>query len=274
MIIIKIGGGKEINIKGIAIDLKLFLEKNPNEKIVVVHGANYLRDELAKKLNIEKKVLKSIKGFESVYSDEDSINLILMAYSGLRNKRIVETFLQNNINAIGLTGIDGSLIKGQRNQGIRVNDNGKIKIIRDYSGKPKSVNIDLINLLLNNNYLPIISIPILDENNFAINTENDDVVALLNKELMANLIISFIEAPGFLQDKNNSNSLIKKLSYNDLERLEQKVEGRMKRKIYSIKKLFEQDPSNSKLNVILADGRVENPLINALNENGTIITKD
>ncbi|MEM4397517.1 MAG: acetylglutamate kinase [Candidatus Woesearchaeota archaeon] len=274
MIIIKIGGGKDINIKGIANDLKNFLEKNPNEKIIVVHGANYFRDELAKKLNIEKKVLKSIKGFESVYSDEEAIDLILMSYSGLRNKRIVETFLQNNINAIGLSGIDGSLIIGQRNQGIRINENGKIKIIRDYSGKPKSVNVDLINLLLNNNYLPIISIPILDENNYAINTENDDVISLLNEKLNADLIISFIEASGFLEDRNNPDSLIKKVCYNDLEIMEQKVEGRMKRKIYAIKKLFESDSINSKLKVILADGRVENPLINALNENGTIITKN
>ncbi|MEM3374244.1 MAG: acetylglutamate kinase [Candidatus Woesearchaeota archaeon] len=274
MIIIKIGGGKEININGIAKDLKIFLEKNNNEKIVVVHGANYLRDELAKKLNVEKKVLKSIKGFESVYSDEEAIDLILMSYSGLKNKRIVEKFLQNGLNAIGLSGIDGSLVVGQRNQGIRINDNGKIKIVRDFSGKPKSINLNLLILLLDNKYIPIISIPILDENNFAINTENDDIVSLLNEKLNADLIISFIEARGFLEDKNDENTLIKKLNFSDLEIMEQKVEGRMKRKIYAIKKLFESEYINPNLKIILADGRIESPLMNALNENGTIITKN
>ncbi|MCX7797359.1 MAG: [LysW]-aminoadipate kinase [Melioribacter sp.] len=263
MYLIKIGGGKEINIKGIIADLATL-----KEKFIIVHGANALRDELAQKLNIQKKVVTSISGYDSVLSNEETIDLMMMAYAGLKNKRIVELCHQNGINAIGLSGLDGKVIVGKRNAGIRVRENGKTILLRDFSGKPKSINKHLLNLLLDNGYTPVLCVPLIDENNFAINSENDDIVALLQSEFNVEKIISLIEAPGFLLDKNDENSIVKKISKEELEVMEQKVEGRMKRKILSLRKLFE----NGNTTVIISDGRTEHPIIDALNGKGTIIS--
>ncbi len=263
MYIIKIGGGKEINLRGIIEDLAII-----NDKMIIVHGANALRDELAQKLNIQKKVVTSLSGYDSVLSNEETIDLMMMAYAGLKNKRIVELCHQNGINAIGLSGLDGKVIMGKRNNGIKVRENGKTLLIRDFSGKPKSVNKHLLNLLLDNGYTPVLCVPLIDENNFAINSENDDIVALLQSEFNAEKIISLIEAPGFLLDKNDDNSLVKKISKEQLQEMEQKVEGRMKRKILSLRKLFE----NGNATIIISDGRTEHPVIDALNGKGTIIS--
>lgn len=263
MFIIKIGGGKEINIKGIISDLSTI-----NEKFIIVHGANALRDELAQKLNYQKRIVTSISGYDSVFSTEETIDLMMMAYAGLRNKRIVELCHQNNINAVGLSGLDGKVIKGKRNSGIKVRENGKTLLLRDFSGKPKSINVSLLNLLLENGYTPVLSVPIIDENNFAINSENDDIVALLQNEMKAEKNISLIEAPGFLLDKNDPNSLIKNISKTELALMEEKVEGRMKRKILALRKLFEAGDTT----VIISDGRTEHPIIDALNGKGTIIS--
>lgn len=262
MYIIKIGGGKEINIKGIIYDLSTI-----KEKYIIVHGANALRDELANKMNYQKKIVTSISGYDSVFSTEETIDLMMMAYAGLRNKRIVELCQQNNINAVGLSGLDGKVIQGKRNTGIKVRENGKTLLLRDFSGKPKAINTELLDLLLDNGYTPVLSVPIIDENNFAINSENDDIVALLQNEMKADKNISLIEAPGFLLDKNDPNSLIKKISRTELALMEEKVEGRMKRKILALRKLFE----NGDTTVIISDGRTEHPVIDALNGNGTII---
>lgn len=262
MIIIKIGGGESINIPAIIEDLK-----NIDEKFIIVHGANSLRDELLKKLNIEKKIINSISGYASVFSDEDALDVMMMAYSGLKNKRIVELCQQNGINAIGLTGVDGKLIEGKRNSGIRIRENGKLKIVRDFSGKPKRINVNLLNLLLENNYIPVITVPIIDEEGYAINSENDDIVALLTNELNADKVIQLIEAPGLLEYSKDSNSVISKLSSLELEKIENQVEGRMKRKILAIRKLFEKASPV----VYIYDGRIENPITDALQEKGTTI---
>ncbi len=260
MIIIKIGGGREINLKGVAADLALL-----KEPFVIVHGANAARDELAEKLNKQKKVITSISGYSSVFSDEDTIDLMMMAYAGLKNKRIVELLQQAGVNAVGLSGLDGKMIEGKRNTGIKVREEGKTKIVRDFSGKPKKINMPLLNLILQNGYIPVLSVPIIDENNFAINSENDDIVALLQSELKADKIIQLIEAPGFLADKNNPDSVVKNISQKELEALENQVDGRMKRKILALRKLFEAGPTT----VFIYDGRAEHPVIDALNEKGT-----
>ncbi|TSA28913.1 MAG: [LysW]-aminoadipate kinase [Ignavibacteriales bacterium] len=262
MLLIKIGGGKDLNLVGIVKDLATI-----NEKFIVVHGANALRDELAQKLNIQKKVVTSLSGYDSVFSDKNTIDLAMMAYAGLKNKRIVELFQQNGVNAVGLSGLDGKVIQGKRNSGIKVREGGKTLLLRDFSGKPKAINRQLLDLLLDNGYTPVLTVPLIDENNFAINSENDDIIALLQNEFKAEKIISLIEAPGFLLDKNDPSSLVSKISKTELKEMEQKVDGRMKRKILALRKLFESGDTT----VILSDGRTENPIKDALNGKGTTI---
>ena len=262
MVIVKIGGGSRINLKGIAVDLATL-----DEGFMIVHGANALRDKLAEDLGQPKQALTSVKGYTSVYSDEKLIDVMMMAYAGLRNKRIVELCQQYGINAVGLTGLDGRTVLGQRNKGIRVYENQKQKIIRDFSGKPQSINKGLLTLLMENGYVPVITVPIIDEQNCAINTENDDVVRVLQAALKADTIINLIEAPGFLQDPEDEGSLIPFITATDLESREAQADGRMKRKMMAIRKLFEHRVSR----VIIADGRSEHPVADALEGKGTVI---
>lgn len=262
MIIVKIGGGKGINISGIVKDLAEL-----KERFIIVHGANALRDKLCEDLGQPKQVLTSVKGYTSVYSDEKLLDVMMMAYSGLRNKRIVESCHHHGINAVGLTGLDGKLVRGRRNKGIRVYQDGKLKIVRDFSGKPEEINKPLLELLLENGYVPVLTVPIIDEQDAAINTENDDVVRVLQQALQADTVINLIEAPGFLEDKDNEASLIRKISPAELEALEQQVEGRMKRKMLAVKKLFEHGATK----VIISDGRREHPVADALAGKGSVI---
>ena len=263
MYIIKIGGGSTINTKAIIEDLAEL-----DKPFIIIHGANAFRDKLAEDLNLSKKVLTSVSGYSSVYTDESAMDVMMMAYAGYMNKRIVEMCQQKGINAIGLSGLDGKLIRAKRNNGIRVREEGKTKIVRDYSGKPQEINKELLELLMRNGYTPVLCVPLLDENNFAVNSENDDIVALLQKEFSAEKIISLIEAPGFLDDKDNPDSLIKTISQDELERRETQVDGRMKRKILALRKLFDGGDTT----VILSDGRIDNPIKNALNGGGTVIS--
>ena len=262
MIIVKIGGGADINIEGIIGDLAEL-----DEQFIIIHGANALRDELAEKLGYEKRVVTSVSGYSSVFSDEQALDVMMMAYSGLRNKRVVELCQKKGINAVGLTGLDGRLIQGRRNRGIRVKENGKLLMLKDFSGKPQSINDSLLNLLIDNGYTPVLSVPIIDENGYAINTENDDIVTVLQNTIHADKIIQLIEAPGYLDDPKDMNSVVKEMSQQELIIREEKTEGRMKRKMLALRKLFETGAGQ----VIISDGRTEHPVNDALSGKGTII---
>jgi acetylglutamate/LysW-gamma-L-alpha-aminoadipate kinase len=262
MIIIKIGGGKDINLEGVVQDLAAL-----SFPFVIVHGANAVRDEIAAKMGFPTQTVTSVSGYSSVLSDQNAIDAIMMSYAGLQNKRLVELCQRHGINAVGLSGLDGGLIRGARNKGIRVRQNEKTLMRRDFSGKPKSINTELLRLLLDHGYTPVICIPVLDETNAAINSENDDIVTLLQETLRAETVIQLIEAPGFMEDIHDATSLVRRISSAELADREAQVEGRMKRKILALRKLMEGGAGK----VILSDGRVEHPIQDALSGRGTII---
>ena len=262
MFIIKIGGGESIDLEAIVADLVSI-----EEPVVIVHGANTLRDQITQRMGFKKQVITSTSGFSSVFSDQDAIDAILMAYSGLRNKRLVELCQRHGINAVGLTGLDGRLVQGQRNRGIRVEENGKKLLKRDFSGKPREINDQLLRLLLEQGYIPVLTIPIADEDGFAINSENDDIVTALQVALGAHTVIQLIEAPGLLKDKDLPDSLIPRLDRDQLHAQMEQASGRIKRKLYALHKLA----SVGGTRIIISDGRIKHPLRHALEGGGTRI---
>jgi [amino group carrier protein]-L-2-aminoadipate 6-kinase len=263
-IIVKIGGGAAIDIAAIAADLASL-----TEPVIVVHGANALRASLAAALSKPVKLLTSVSGQTSVHSDDDAIELMMLAYSGLQNKRIVEQLQMKGRNAIGLTGLDGRLITGRRNRGVRVREGERTLLVRDRSGKAAEVNAPLLTMLLSAGLTPVVTMPIADETGAAINSENDDVVAVMADAMQATAIVQLIEAPGLLRDPRDEHSLARRVSLPDLQAWEATAEGRFRRKLRALCRSVEADASRR---VIVADGRVDRPVTRALAGEGTVIS--
>ncbi|CAM2005181.1 [LysW]-aminoadipate kinase [Acanthopleuribacter pedis] len=260
--IIKVGGGAAINLQGVAEDLAQI----DGPKIVVL-GANAVRNQLARELGREVRTVTSLSGHTSVFSDEHMIDLIFMSYAGLQNKKMVSWCRQAGVNAVGLTGLDGGLIQGRRNRGIKTRVDGKKMVLRDHSGKPVSVNDQLLRTLLKDGYTPVLSIPIADEDGRPLNSENDDIVALLHQSLQAQNVVQLIEAPGLMGDMDDPGSLVSRLSAEELRQWETRVEGRMRRKLTALNRLFE----NGATRLVIADGRGPQPISHALAGEGTVI---
>jgi acetylglutamate/LysW-gamma-L-alpha-aminoadipate kinase len=259
MIIVKIGGGAAIHLEAIARDLARI--EGP---VIVVHGANALRDRLSEQLGQSVRRVTSLSGYESVLTDEQAIDLLMLSYSGLRNKRLVELLQREGVNAVGLTGLDGRLIAGQRNKGIRTWQEGRKMMLHDFSGKPKTVNESLLTVLLEHGCVPVLTVPICDEEGFAVNTENDEIVAVLHQHLEAERVAHLIEAPGLLENPGDERSLIPELTFDALDTIEQNAQGRMKRKLKAIGKLSGSE-------VFIGDGRIEQPLTKLFSGKGTVI---
>lgn len=262
MILVKVGGGASVNLEGIARDLA-----GLGEPAVVVHGANAARDELAARLGLPTRTVISESGVESVFTDTEALEILTMAYAGLVNKRFVALCQRSGVNAVGITGLDGALIRGRRNRGIRVVENGRRRLLHDDSGKPVSANVELLRLLLGAGYTPLVTVPILDEEGRAINTENDDVLALLQRALGAEVVVQLIEAPGLLSDPARPESLLATLGRGDLEARESESSGRFRRKLMGLRRMMDSGCRR----IVVGDGRLRNPLRSALSLEGTVI---
>lgn len=263
MMILKIGGGKDINIDFIAQDLKVM--KIP---MIIVHGANHAMQNVSQKMGLEEQMLTSPSGFTSRYTDQATLDVLTMVYAGATNKKIVAKLISYGINAIGLSGIDGRLWQAKRKKSIEAVINGKTKLISDsLTGRVVNINTELMRLLLSHGYCPVVTIPAISEENEIVNVDSDLAVAKMAQALAVKQLIFLFETPGLLTDINNESSLVKTVHLRKLESYYPVAGGRMKKKLLAAKEALEGGVET----IYFGDGRIEHPIQAVTSGGGTTI---
>ena len=250
----------------IAEDLSVLIHHG--EQVVVVHGASATRDEVAQKLGIPTRTIISPSGVSSVYTDDDAIDVFLMTYAGLVNKRIVVTLQKHGINAMGLSGVDGRLWEAQRKDVIYAAEGGKVRLITgNLTGKVEKVNNALLKLLLDNSYVPVVCPPAISFDNQIVNTDNDFATAVMIEALGIKEMVVLFEAPGMLKDVHDDTSIIPEIEKEKISSYLEFAAGRMKKKLLGSQKAFERGVQK----IYWGDGRIEHPVLNAIAGKGTVI---
>jgi len=268
MLVIKVGGSKGIDREAFCKDSASLVHEG--RKIIIVHGASHETNLLCQKLGKEIKFVTSLSGYESRFTDRETLEIFQMAYIGKVNKSLVERLQQLGINAVGLSGMDGRLLEGSRKSSLKVMEGGKKKILRgDYTGRVENVNKKLLHLLLTEGYIPVITPPALSYEKEAINVDGDRAAAVIASAMRAEKLIILSNVPGLLKNPEDESSLIGHIKKEDIPLYMDYAKGRMKRKLLGALEAIE----NGVGEVIFADGRVENPVKKALEGRGTIITE-
>lgn len=267
MIIVKVGGGTAINWDYVAEDLRRLIAREP---VVVVHGAGAQRDQIAERLHAPTQVVTSPSGISSVYTNQEALDIFLMVYPGLVNKKVVAALQAHQIAAVGLSGVDGALWRAKRKPNLLAQVGTKTKLLSDnLTGRVEEINTELIKLLIDNHYTPVIAPPALSFDNQIVNTDNDWAVAVMAGALGVTKVVYLFEAPGLLEDVHDPFSLIKKIAADRLDDYLIFAQGRMKKKVLGVKKAFELGVET----IYWGDGRVKNPVSRALAGQGTVIAK-
>src|SRR5437867_2352356 len=147
MIVVKVGGSLGINYEAVCSDLASIIKTGL--QFVLVHGGSAETNLVAEKLGKPPRMVTSASGYESRYTDRETLEIFEMVYCGKINKGIVEKLQKQGINAVGLSGVDGRIWEGIRKPVITIIEDGKKKVLHDdHTGKVERVNLDLIQLLL------------------------------------------------------------------------------------------------------------------------------
>ena len=75
------------------------------EPFVLVHGGGVMGSQLATKLGVEVKMHEGRR-----ITDEATLDIAVMAYAGLANKRVVAALQARGGNACGLSGCDLAVV--------------------------------------------------------------------------------------------------------------------------------------------------------------------
>ena len=264
--VVKLGGTEGVDFSAICRDAAELL--NQGKQLVFVHGGSAEANILGESLGAPPKMITSPSGYTSRYTDRRTLEVFLMAVNGKVNSLLTEQLQMLGVNAFGLSGLDGKLIQATRKDSIQSVENGKRKIIRDdYTGKIECVNQAMLMILLDAGYLPVVAPVAVSEKGEALNVDADRAAAMIASTLQADTLILLTAVPGLMKNFPDESTLIQQLSQSQLAEANEMAQGRMKKKVLGA----EEALKGGVIRVVIADGRIQNPISNALAGNGTVI---
>lgn len=265
LLIVKLGGSilKTGASSELFADLKEIMESN---KIIFVHGGGSDVTDIASKLGKEQKFVVSPQGFRSRYTDKETIEIFTMVMAGKMNKKIILSLEKQGIKSIGLSGLDGSLLKAVRKKRLIIVDNrGRKKVIDGgYTGKIIEINKDLLWAILNKNYTPVITPIAISEEYEPLNVDGDRTAAEIACNLGADKLILMTDVEGLIFN----NKIISKIKTSEIDSILPEIGQGMSTKIHSSIKAL----NGGVKEVIITSGSGKKPLSSALNhKRGTVI---
>ena len=265
-IVVKLGGTEGVDFSAICADVAEMVRAG--QRLVLVHGGSVEANMLGEALGTPPKFITSPSGYTSRYTDRKTLEVFLMAVNGKVNSLLTEQLRELGLNAFGLSGMDGGLLVAERKDAIQSVENGKRRMIRDdYTGKIISVNAGLIELLLDAGCLPVIAPVAVSLNGEALNVDADRAAAMVAGALKAEALVLLTAAVGLMEKFPDESTLIKSLPREKIPAALEMAQGRMKKKVLGSEEALQAGVKK----VIIADGRIEKPLVSALAGKGTVI---
>ena len=266
VLVIKVGGSAGIDMAALADDLAQI--RQAGQAVVLVHGGSEATNQLAEQVGHPPRFVTSASGYSSRYTDRRTLELFLMAAGGLVNKTLVEHLQHRQVNALGLSGLDGRLLAGKRKATLRIVEDGKPKVLRDdWTGTIETVNVSLLQTLLAADYTPVVAPLACSERGEALNVDGDRAAAAIAVALQAPTLLLLSNVPGLLRDFPDEASLIKHIPQQEIEAVAGFAQGRMKKKIMGAAEALAGGVGR----VILADARHPQAISSALAGGGTLI---
>lgn len=232
----------------------------------IVHGGGNTVTRIAEKLGVEQKFVTSPKGFRSRITDAETIQVYTMVMAGKINKEIVRRLQEWKIPGVGLSGLDGGLIRAERKNKLIIQDErGRRRIIDGgYTGKITNVNVSLLQTLLAANYLPVVAPVAMGTDYEALNVDGDRTAAYIAGAIHAEHLLLLTDVDGVSLEGH----AVKTLRAAEAEKNLRKIGPGMITKIYAALEALNMGVEK----VVIARGDGEAPFSSALTKDrGTLI---
>ncbi len=258
-VVVKYGGNAMINE-----DLKLQVMEDIvllwliGIKVVLVHGGGPEISEMMSKLGKKPEFVDGLR-----VTDKETVDIVQMVLAGKVNKTLVNLIEKKGGKAVGISGMDGQLIKAE------------IKDERlGFVGNITKINIGAVTDLLNMGYIPVVSTLGCDNDGNAYNINGDTAAAHIAGALEAERLIMMTDIAGILKDKDDPKTLIPEITVSEAKQLyaDGVISGGMIPKVECCVEAIKKGVKN----VIIMDGRVPHSILMELLTDegaGTMVTR-
>lgn len=209
-VVVKYGGNAMLNAElKQAVMEDLVLMSLVGIRTVLVHGGGPEINHALEKIGKEPKFVNGLR-----YTDDETIEIVQEVLAGKISKEIVAILERTGGKAIGLSGMDGGMLRAKK---VSSADLG-------YVGEITKVEPKVINDALSNGYIPVISTVAMGEgsDNHVYNINADTAAAQIAVALKAEKFVQMTNVPGLLRDVSDPSSLIVEATRNDISDLKDK----------------------------------------------------
>ncbi|MEN4017715.1 MAG: acetylglutamate kinase [Methanobacterium sp.] len=224
---------------------------------IVVHGGG---PEISRAMNKIGKEPEFIEGLR--ITDKETMDIVKMVLVGKINTEIVSKICLHGGKGVGLSGKDSRLIEACKKAPhvIINNETGKETMVDlGLVGEIKSINPDIIDVLTDRDYIPIISPIGVDNNGEALNLNADTVAGDIASKMDAEKLIILTDVPGILEDPKDPDSILRRIGIDEIGDLIKNrtiTEGMLPKTLTCIKAI---EDGVSSAHII--DGRIEHSIL-------------
>ena len=220
-------------------------------KPLIVHGGGPEISRSMEKLGKESKFIKGLR-----VTDEETMEIIEMVLVGKISTEIVSELIKHDGDAISLSGKDSSLIYAHK-KGARKIDEELVDL--GLVGEVDCVNTDLLEMFIDNDYIPVISPVGIAKDGTSLNLNADTAAGEVASAIDAEKLIILTDVPGVLRDPSDPDSLIQKIRISEVPDLIEQgvITGGMIPKIETCVKAIE----NGVKSCHIIDGRKKHSLL-------------
>ncbi len=209
-IVIKYGGNAMVtDVLKDAVVRDIVLLSLVGINIVLVHGGGPEINDMLNRVNKQSHFVDGLR-----YTDKETMEIVQQVLCGRVNKNIVSMVNKVGGKAVGLCGMDGGMIRA-----------AKLKGEKDYGLVGEIVSIDpkLINDVLENGYIPVVSgIAQGVDGEEIYNINADTAAAKLAVALGAIKLILLTDVRGVMTDAEDEDTLVSVMNLSDVEELKKR----------------------------------------------------
>ena len=174
-------------------------------KPIIVHGGGKEISKWVEKNGIKPEFINGLRK-----TDEATMEIAEMVLNKV-NKSLVQNVQSLGVNAIGVSGKDGGLLKVDK----KLSDGQDIGFV----GEIKEVNPKILEDLLEKDFLPIVCPIGMDDNFETYNINADDAACAIAKALNAEKLAFLTDIEGVYKDKDDPSTLISEMTVDEARAL-------------------------------------------------------
>jgi acetylglutamate kinase len=186
-------------------------------RVCVVHGGGKQLSELAEQMGVAQTIIEGRR-----VTDDATLDMAKMIFAGKINTDILAALRQRGTHAVGLSGIDGNIVHAERRPPRDVvNRETGLSALVDFGHVGDILEIDdrLLRVLLDEDYLPVVSSLGADAEGRIFNINADTIAAEIAVRLQAEKLILLSDVDGIYLRRDDPTSKLSRLTVAEIERL-------------------------------------------------------